>query len=311
MASRYRVVDEGHVGGQAQVTPEWVTIRAVFHDFLLSFSSQRGVCTQSPVLKCHGLEWRIELYPGGSSKSSEEDVFVSIYLISKSCSTTNKIKAKYRIRIPSAGTSKGSPASIFGSDSAWGYRDYAKREDVFDSSKNFLVDGNLTVEVDIQVLDKPPVWTPANTLSQDMLALLDAADPDNADVTFEVASGEGKELLYAHRPILAARCPTLASLAEGCDPDTAIPIGDVQAGVFEMLLRYVYGSEVPVGDDEDVDYRIHFPPTDVIHAANKYGCTGLKRGHLVCRRNQLCYAQRSGHGILREKCASCHGIRGI
>jgi hypothetical protein len=227
------------------------------------------------------VKWVIQLCPGGDSNSSEEDVFVSIYLWRKSCTDTTKIRAKYRIRIPSAGATEGdgpwhifSPKHAANESQAWGHTDYVKREDVLDASKNYLVDGNLTVEVDIQVmLDKPPVWTPTNTVCSDMLAFFDAADAVStiaAVVTFEVASGDGKELLYAHGPILAARCPTLASLAEDCDPDTHIPIGDVQADVFRMLLRFIYGGEVP---SKEV---INDQAKDIIHAADKYGCVGLK-----------------------------------
>jgi hypothetical protein len=161
---------------------------------------------------------------------------------------------------------------------SWGESNYAKRDDVLDSSKNYLPDGNLTVEVDIQVmLDKPPAWTPTNTVCSDMLKLLD--DTDNADVLFDIAQGNDSNgqaetqtphTFYAHRNILSVRCPALAELAEDCDPDTPIPIGDVQVGVFKMLLRYVYGGEVP---SKDV---IEDKAKDVIRAADKYGLTGLK-----------------------------------
>ena len=276
MSSGYKVVNEVHVGGREQVPSEWVTNRVVFHNFA-EVPAERGVGTSSPVFECHGLEWQIMLYPGGFCTYSEGDLFISVYLCSKSCTKTNKIRAKSKFRVPSAGWAEGGEGfKIFGeaTSTSWGHLDYAKREDVLDSSKKYLVDGNLTVEVDIQImLDKPPVWTPTNTVCSDMLAFLNAADADNAIpavVTFEVASGEGNELLYAHGPIFAARCPTLASLVEGCDPDTPILIGDVQADVFRMLLRFIYGSEVPSKE------AIKEHANDIIHAADKYGCTGLK-----------------------------------
>ena len=279
MASGYEVVDEDRGGGREGVASEWKTIRAVFPNFA-GLPSERGDVKSSAVLKCHGFGWTVDLYPGDDTVSSEEDDFVSLYLSCKSCTNTNKIRAKRRFRIPSAGKARGgkrfdiyspSTSSSTNEGPAWGFRNYAKREDVLNSSKNYLVDGNLTVEVDIQVmLDKPPTWTPTNTVCSDMLAFLDAADADNTDVTFEVASNDGKELFYAHGPILAARCPTLAGLAEDYDPDTPIPVGDVQADVFRMILRYVYGGEVP---SKEV---INEQAKDIIHAADKYGCTGLK-----------------------------------
>ena len=273
MSSRSKVVDEGHVGGREQVASEWETIRVVFHDFA-KLPSKRGDRTFSPVLECHGLKWQIQLYPGGHSKSSEETVFITLRVSCKSCTSTNKIKAKYKIRVPFAEmdeAGEGDSFKIFSPEDVWGFHDCTTRADVLDASNKYLVDGNLTVEVDIQVmLDKPPTWTPTNTVCSDMLAFLDAADADNTDVTFEVASNDGKELFYAHGPILAARCPTLAGLAEDYDPDTPIPVGDVQADVFRMILRYVYGGEVP---SKEV---INEQAKDIIHAADKYGCTGLK-----------------------------------
>ena len=284
MSSGYEVVDEVCFGEQEGVPSEWKTARAMFPDFA-ALSSGRGDRTDSPVLKCHGLEWRIWLYPGGDRYSSKEDVFISMYLHSESCSNAKKVRAKFRIRIPSGGRTVGgeafrifSPKLTANEGPGWGSKECAKREDFLKPSNNYLVDGNLTVEVDIQVLlDKPPVWTPTNTLSPDMLAFLDAADnaadADNtipAVVTFDVASCDGKETLYAHGQILAARCPALASLAEGCGPNNPIPIEDVRADVFRMLLRYVYGGEIP---SKDVITEQAKP---IIHAADKYGCTGLK-----------------------------------
>ena len=276
MSSGYEVVDEVRFGDQEGFPSEWKTIRAVFPNFA-ELPSKRDDHTDSPVLKCHGMEWDIWLCPGGDSTSSNEEVFISIYLYNKSCSKTNRVKAKYRIRVPSAGRGwRGKGFRVFShkpgiEGDGWGHRNCAKREDVLDASKNYLVDGSLTVEVDIQVmLDETSIWTPTNTLSPDMLAYLDTADADNTDVAFEVASEDGKECLYAHGQILAARCPTLASLVEGCDPDTPIPIEDVQADVFRMLLRFIYGGEVPRKDVLKEEAR------GIIRAADRFGCTGLK-----------------------------------
>ena len=281
MASGYEVVDEVRFGdqevSQEQVESEWKTIRAVFPNFA-DLPSERGVSTDSPNLKCHGFEWRIELFPGGHSTSSEEDVFVSLFLRSVSCTNTNKIRARSSFRVPSAGSTEFdepfniyAPRVVVDEGPSWGNITYVKREDILDPSRNYLVDGNLTVEVDIKVmLNEPTTWMPSNTVCSDMLKILDVADAENADITFEVGSGDCKELLYAHGLILTTRCPTLASLAEDCDPDTPIPIGDVQADVFRMLLRFVYGGKIP---SKEV---IKDQAKGIIHAADKYGCTGLK-----------------------------------
>ena len=287
MSSGYEVVDEDRGGGgQEGVASEWKTIRAVFPNFA-GLPAKRDDHTESKVLKCHGFEWTVALYPGGDEKSSEEGVYVSMYLCSNSCTNTNEIKAKYNMRIPSAGRAEGSgeETRIFSSKNtgnkltnSWGFDNYAKREDVLNPSKRYLVDKKLTVEVDIQVvLDKPPTWTPTNTISADMLKLLD--DTDNADVLFDIAQDkngkkqkekQGPRIFYAHRNILSVRCPALAELAEVCDPKTPIPIGDVEAGVFRMLLVYIYGGEIPGKNVLKEEGR------NIIRAADRFGCTGLK-----------------------------------
>ena len=274
MSSGYEVVSENNVGEEG-VASEWKTIRTTFRNFA-GLSSKRGDRTKSPVHECHGLDWRIELFPGGDVISSEENEYITLRLASKSATNTKKVLAKFIIRVPSTGISwsaegqtGGQAYHTFSQNSAWGYYDYAKREDVLDSSKNYLVDGNLTVEVDIQVmLDKPPVWTPTNTISADMLKVLD--DNDNADVLFDIGRGSSPRFFYAHRNILSIRCPALAELAEDSAPETPIPIGDVQADVFRMLLRFIYGGEVPSKD------LINDQAKDIIRLADRFGCTGLK-----------------------------------
>mmetsp|Transcript_29706 Transcript_29706/g.69703 ORF Transcript_29706/g.69703 Transcript_29706/m.69703 type:complete len:288 (-) Transcript_29706:515-1378(-) len=262
MSSGYEVVDKGHVGGQEQISSDWKTIQVVFHDFA-ELPSKRGDRTLSPVLKCHGLEWQIQLYPGGHSKSSEADAYISLRLRSKSCSKTNKMKirAKSRTRIPSAGKETGGrtfriySASADGGSRSWGKNDYAKREDVLKASKHYLVGGNLTVEVDIQVmLDEPPTWTPTNTVCSDMLKMLDSADAETADVSFEIGDGDKTatrsrkddfQFFYAHKNILSTRAPVLAVLAGDCSPGTAIPISDVHPDLFRMLLRLSTAVKFP------------------------------------------------------------------
>ena len=295
MASEYEVVAVDHVGGAGdddgpQCSSEWKTLRVVFHNFA-ELAQKRGQCHKSNVLECHGLRWRFDIFPGGHAKSSKDEVFVSTVLACVSCSKTTKIKARWKTRVPSAGKWHRSNWCVFAKNggvnnefATFGNFDFVKRSDVLDASKNYLVGGHLTVDVDIQVmLDKPPTWTPTNTISSDMLEFLDAADADNSDVVFEVSetpkkTTKGKKgkkksyprVFYAHRAILLARCPTLAALADDCSPGTPIPIEDVEPGMFRVLLRFIYGGEVPSTDALKSEGR------SIIRAADKYGCTGLK-----------------------------------
>ena len=195
MSAGHKVVDEVFVGGSEQIRSEWQTIRATFRNFA-QLPSKRGDMTESLVLECHGLKWTIQLFPGGDTNSKEDEVFCSLFLCSKSCSEGNSIKVAKTIRIPSAGRSVGSRTKSLNHSTkfpSWGFSDYKLRSVVLDPSKNYLVNGDLTVEVDVRVmLDKPPTWTPTNTLSLDMLKLLDAADADNSDVVFETMGTEKK-----------------------------------------------------------------------------------------------------------------------
>ena len=108
MSSGHNVVDEAFVGGSEQIRSEWQTIRVTFRNFAALPSKRGDAVTDSPVLECHGLKWRIDLYPGGHANSSEEDVFLSIYLTSLSSSNKNPIEAARRFRIPSSGKVFGS-----------------------------------------------------------------------------------------------------------------------------------------------------------------------------------------------------------
>lgn len=275
MASEYEVVAVDHIDGTGDHS-EWKTIRFVFHNFS-QLSMERNRSTKSNVVECHGLRWRFDIFPGGHAKSSKDEVFVSTVLACVSCSKTTEIKARWKTRVPSAGKRNEGRWCVFadygdeGISRYFGSFDFAKRSDVLDASKNYLVGGHLTVEIDIQVmLEKPPTWTPTNTISSDMLKLLDSADAGNADVTFEVTSGDEKELLNAHSLILTARCTALSELAKGTEPGAPIPIDGVHPDVFRMLLRFVYGGEVPSDNILEVQAKA------IVDAANKYGCAGLK-----------------------------------
>jgi len=274
MASGYEVVDVGHYGGKEHVRSEWNTIRAVFCNFE-SLPAERGKKINSPVLTCHGIKWIVEVYPGGNPTSVKEEVFVSIYLRIIQDGGAD-VKASFTIRVPSngeGGIRSDDEVRIFSKagNASWGYPDFAKREDVLNSSKKYLVDGNLTVEVDIQMmLDKPPTWTPTNTVCSDMLKMLESDDPDDFDVAFEVG-GDDPQHIFAHRSILKARAPDLADIvANIADSSSNIPIEDVEPDVFRMFLRFIYGGEVPPKDTMDKDARA------IIRAANRFGCTGLK-----------------------------------
>ena len=152
------------------------------------------------------------------------------------------------------------------------------------ATKVFKQDGSLVFEVEIRVRQNTirnkaqvaTIWKPSNSLSVDMLKMLDSADADNSDVSFEVGKGRktkmknGKELFHAHSLILKSRAPLLASLTEDMEEGTPIPIEDMEPYIFRKVLRFIYGGEVPPEDVLKSEART------IIRAADRFGVTGLK-----------------------------------
>ena len=260
----------------------WKSIRAVFHNFA-SFDHGNGKKVDSPALPCHNLLWKIQLFPGESHRTStgEEVSSLSVLLNSVSCATAN-VKAEFSMRIITEGGSDdfniltqcsqtfGTDGFSFGrightpSNPSWGMRGFVSRADVLDPRKGYLVDGNLIVDVDINVdFGTPPIWFPKNRIGHDMLLLLDGASDAAEDdiLTLEVGKDgddEEKEMFYAHQTILSVRCPKLAKLADDCGGGITIPIDYISPKVFGVILRFIYGS------DEDFPRSI---TRDILEAA--------------------------------------------
>jgi speckle-type POZ protein len=268
---RGKLVAVGHVGGEEvvvreQVLSETQTIRFVFHDFE-NLPHDRDEETISSVLLCHGYQWNFQLYPGGYYHSKEA-VYLSVYLHCVSAEQEDcKVKAKYAFRIPSANHSSYMGEDTFCRKSkVMGLPNFRRRSDVLDPSKDFLVDGNLTIEVDIQVYkDASPFWEPKSELKGDFMKILESAN-QSGDVTFQV----GSEEFPAHRLVLEARAPVLAALIEDYPPETPIHIQDIKTSVFRSLLRFIYANDVPKPEEFQKEAR------ELLDVANRFGCKGLK-----------------------------------
>ena len=276
-----KVVAETHVGGAEQEKSEWHTIRAVFHNFS-ELPSKRGEGVFSETMNCHGYGWRIRIHPGGialrsgDNEDAPQTLAVYLYLIDLPRDESG-VKVVFNVRFPS--NSKVVRLREFFHMSKRGamnrgWKKLATREHVLNPSTGYLVDGNLIVEVDIQVLlDKPPTWTPTKTstaVCSDMLKLLESTSRDDYDVTFSVG-GEEAEEIFAHRTILKARAPFLADVvADNHDVNSPIPIDDVEPAIFRMLLRFIYGGELPC------KLVLEISSKSFIRAADKYGCPSLK-----------------------------------
>jgi speckle-type POZ protein len=255
-----------HVGNEQALSKKH-TIRVVFHNFE-KLPHDRDEYTESPVTLCHGYQWKLALFPGGDDESPKDTVHLSLYLDCVSADSNDcKVKAKSSFRIPSTNYSTGihmyghvykSGANVLGCE------DFLRRSRVLE---RYLVGGNLTVEVDIQVyMETLPIFRPEITLNTQMMKLLESSK--HSDIKFQV----GTEEFPAHRLVLAVRAPILgeAALVEGCLLDTPIPIQGVESSIFRLFLSYVYADEVPESEDFLKVAR------QLLDVADRFGCISLK-----------------------------------
>jgi hypothetical protein len=198
------------------------TIRFVFHDFE-GLNHKHGETMKSSTSLRHGYQWKLLLYyPGGSNQSDKDTVCLSIFLEGALVEQDDsKVKAKYTFRVTSVASLGKEPlgkeltsetAKMFGKRKGWGINNAIRQDSFLNPDIGFLVNGTLTIEVNIQVYnDKSPSWGPAKTLHLDMITLLESAK-ESGDVKFQV----GSEVFLAHLNILQVRAPQLAEKQQGC-----------------------------------------------------------------------------------------------
>lgn len=187
-----------------------------------------------------------------------------------------------------------------------GWPNFILRSRILDRSSRLLnydsYGGTLTVLVKVQLFEDRSVesFLPRNNMNAKLLRLLEEANSttrnryhDNqcttntADVTFNVDG----ETIRAHKLVLKMSAPTLAVLCEDADEETTIPIVGVRFEIFQCMLRYAYGDDIP---DElwkptnnitsTEEYRNNSnnnilsssPAMELLDAANRFGVVGLK-----------------------------------
>ena len=278
------VVYSDRGGKQARYLSEYHTIRFVIQNFTTRNDCRHRYLSSDP-MECHGTQWKVKVSSGEEQigfylqpenvRSLMGEVNFDIRVVS-SCSA-DKVRSINGLKFTKSGSAKG-------------FDEFISRKEVLESSNGYLSDGDLIVEVDIRVQNLSPVtWKPnlTDALSTDMLKILDSANADGeckgsgAAIVFQIGRGQntegsgGIEMFYAHRAILSTRAPLLAALAEEQDEQEGdagkpIPIEDMEPEMFRMLLRYVYGGEVP-------DYQtLKNDACTLIRVADRFSCTGLK-----------------------------------
>ena len=199
-------------------------------------------------------------------------------------------RARFNVRVPSAGIATGDHLFLFTKDSpekarglySDNHSSAVTRLSILasqgSSQDDILVDGNLEVEVDIQSMLKvePPASIgvrPPDAVGGDLLKMLDSEGVCPGDVTFKVgrkgADGD-HEIFRAHSLILSARSPFLADLASGNDGVDPIPLS-VDPEIFRIFLRFIYGGEVP---DTTI---LSAKAEEILRFADFVDCENLKR----------------------------------
>ena len=233
----------------------------------------------SSTFSCLGNQWRINMYPGGETKSLSD--MVAVFLERRS--GDRELATKYSIGLSKDGERiNRQDEHVFDGSDIWGWHNFCSRSEIIGEWKEgedggYLKKGALTIHVGIQLEE----FIPKNPASSIMLKLFN--DEISADIVFEIceqqksdsesdrqrAKTSAAKLYYAHRLILQHYSAELSALCTTSDGMTPIVITDVKPEVFRHLLYYVYG-----GDISDDDFAVH--EKDFINAADKYGVTNLK-----------------------------------
>jgi hypothetical protein len=169
---RHKIVANTQVGTPRSLSEIHVVV-TTFHGFE-DLSHEVGESTCSPEMLCHGHTWRTIVCPGSSKTDNENEPYISIFLRHKGGSA---VKLTSTIRIGSI-KKKGNNLTMMGEESQ-GKSKLLLRRGVLelDPAKGFLVNGALTVEVDIQVYtDAPPIYIPPKRLRLNMEESLASAN---------------------------------------------------------------------------------------------------------------------------------------
>ncbi len=167
-------------------------------------------------------------------------------------------------------------------------------------------DGALVVRVGIRVSNpRPPkpLWSDLGCpgLAGDLLALLDNDPGATSDLTIIAGGGESiartsggssssmpyvcpQRSFRVHRAVLAARCPFFRTLFNADMADSAareLPLPDADPDAFAVLLRYLYGGEVP-----HCERAVHRAAITLCDSLLMFGLEGALEAKLVLSANE-------------------------
>ena len=262
--TKRKVVDSAFIGSPPEkILENNETIQLVIHNFK-DRTEKRGEYIPSPVLKAHGYDWTIAIFPKGTLKSSFETEYVSYVL---QYAGDQKYKPVARVSIFRKGI-RGIWSKVVVFDGETSPGSDAKRVDLL--ANGLEEDGSLKVQLDIQIASESKlVWYPKELQQQEILTELYHEASETADVVFNIGGME----YHAHKSILSRRAKTLFDLSKDYnnddDREVVIPISDMRGEIFQKLLEFVYTVKTP--EVKDVTAAI-----DILLAANRFDCIQLK-----------------------------------
>ena len=249
-------------------------VKFKFEDFE-SLPSEQGVrVTSKQVTDSHGNIWKMVIYPGGRNgedyTSSDGMVHMTLF------NTGNKdVSARPTFIVRGVSGEVYTECTVDvqkfkEGGTGWGC-DIIERSEIIDKENNILLDGALLVDVHIQLQPEPKSLTvPPSPLSTNMLKLL--YDSESADVKFKVK----RTVITAHKCILKANAPILYDFCKGCKEGEKIKIDNISPAIFKIILRHVYGGEIPGKDTIMCDIGNDCIGKDIIDAADRFGIVSLK-----------------------------------
>jgi hypothetical protein len=259
---------------------EWGKHTVHVHGFG-SLSTVRRASVVSPEFMLLGNQWRLDIFPGGSSNAAEG--MVSLYLYNRS---DKAIEIDYGFSVndgngKQVAYKRQATPQNFGPVGTWGWQNFAERTTLLSS----LVNGTLVIDIQMRLATPtksvPPPYIPENPFAKNIQSMI--IDENFGDISFAVGGNQKKSnaekiaktapaMFYAHRDILR-ECSTgiLADICRSNVPSMSSPveITDVSPKVFRHLLYSAYGGKISADNMK--------PQTkEIIDAANRYGVVSLK-----------------------------------
>mmetsp|Transcript_9624 Transcript_9624/g.14134 ORF Transcript_9624/g.14134 Transcript_9624/m.14134 type:complete len:401 (-) Transcript_9624:331-1533(-) len=253
--------------GENKLVKEACTLKFEIDDFE-DLPHEVGDCVKSPCFHCHGCSWRLHIchYPDGLT--AEERVAVRLELVAvrdpddRRARLSTKLVLRMGLRLPH-NIVKCLDFEILGQRTFF----WKSLEDLLDRENGYILEnGRLAIEVDIRVVkkEKKPLWCP-KIGSKDVQLLKIMDSNEETDGRFRV----GEETYPVYRCMLLAKASVLHELVRSAEGDE-VEISGVDSSMFECLLRFIYGWEVPAPDFVETHGR------SLITVADRFGANQLK-----------------------------------